>query len=83
MSDADLPAVWELEAEYLALGLLNLDDYVVPPRLGIRAGVIGALELARETLHTARGGLRTQPTACAPRGSADSCPGLMRREIWQ
>jgi fructokinase len=86
------PAVWELEAEYLALGLMNvvlvlaaerivlgggvsgapglieavrtrlrellagyvdvpqlgpgIDDYVVLPALGPRAGVVGAIELA-------------------------------------
>lgn len=87
------PAVWELEADYLALGLANLvlalspqrivlgggvgaapglielvrerlpgvlagyldspalgegiDDYLVPPALGSRSGVVGAIELAR------------------------------------
>jgi fructokinase len=87
------PAVWELEAEYLALGLLNvvfilsperivlgggvsrapgllplvrarlreliagyldapqlwdeIDHFLVPPALGSRAGVVGAIELAR------------------------------------
>jgi fructokinase len=89
------PAVWELEAEYLALGLMNvvmvvsaerivlgggvgrtpgllplvrarlrdllagyvdhpaleeIDDYLVPPALGPRAGVIGAIELGRAAL---------------------------------
>jgi fructokinase len=89
------PEVWELEAEYLALGLLNvvltlsaerivlgggvsgapgliaavrtrlrellggyldlpqlgpdIDAYVVPPALGPRSGVVGAIELARAT----------------------------------
>jgi fructokinase len=88
------PAVWELEAGYLALGLMNvvlvlaaerivlgggvsgapgligavrtrlrellagyvdvpqlgpdIDDYLVPPALGPRSGVVGAIELARE-----------------------------------
>jgi fructokinase len=87
------PGVWELEAEYLAQGLLNvvfvlsperiivgggvsgapgllplvrsrlqellagyidatqlqdgIDEYLVPPALGSRAGVVGAIELAR------------------------------------
>ncbi|HTE59505.1 MAG TPA: ROK family protein [Solirubrobacteraceae bacterium] len=91
--ELDAPEVWELEAEYLALGLANLvltlsperiivgggvagtpgllelvrsrlrellagyvdvpqlrgdaEDYVVPPALGPRAGVTGAIELAR------------------------------------
>ena len=95
------PAVWELEAEYLALGLANvvlvvsaerivlgggvggapgllplvrtrlrellagyvdrpqlgaeIDAYVVPPALGPRSGVIGAIELAREALSRDRG----------------------------
>ena len=90
------PAVWELEAEYLALGLANvvlvlsaerivlgggvaaapgllplvrsrlrellagyvdrpqlaagIDSYLVPPGLGPRSGVIGAIELARDGL---------------------------------
>ena len=90
------PEVWELEAEYLALGLLNvvlvlaaerivlgggvsgapgliprvrtrlrellagyidhpalesagIDAYLVPPALGPRSGVVGAIELARTT----------------------------------
>jgi fructokinase len=89
------PAVWELEAEYLALGLMNvvlvlaaerivlgggvsgapgllprvrtrlrellagyvdhpalespgIDTYLVPPALGPRSGVVGAIELARD-----------------------------------
>ncbi len=92
----DDDAAWELEAEYLALGIVNVvcmlspqrvvigggvmkqpvllpltrrrvrqllagyvdvpqllegvDDYIVPPSLGDRAGVVGALELARRLL---------------------------------
>jgi fructokinase len=95
------PAVWELEAEYLALGLANvvlvlsaerivlgggvggapgllplvrtrlrellagyvdrpqlgteIDAYVVPPALGPRSGVVGAIELAREAVSPGRG----------------------------
>jgi fructokinase len=95
------PAAWELEAEYLALGLANvvlvlsaerivlgggvseapgllplvrsrlrellagyvdrpqlsaeIDAYVVPPALGPRSGVVGAIELAREALSRGRG----------------------------
>jgi fructokinase len=91
--ELDRPEVWELEADYLALGLANLvlalspqrivvgggvaatpgllglvrdrlpdliagyveapqlrgriDGYVVPPALGSRSGVLGAIELAR------------------------------------
>ncbi len=93
------PAVWELEAEYLALGLVNLvcacsperiilgggvmrqpvllplvrrrirellagyieapelaesiDDFVVAPALGERAGLLGAIELARQAVPAA------------------------------
>jgi fructokinase len=91
--ELDDPAVWELEADYLALGLVNvictlspqrivigggvpkhpgllplvrsrvrkllagyiaapeldsdIDGFIVPPALGDRAGVLGAIELAR------------------------------------
>jgi fructokinase len=44
--------VVELLAGYLRASEVveDIDDYVVPPALGARAGVIGALALARETL---------------------------------
>lgn len=36
---------WEMEAHYLAQGLVS-HQYIVPPSLGRRAGVLGAIALA-------------------------------------
>src|SRR5205823_1725507 len=67
----------EVVAGYLETPLLGeeIDAYLVPPALGERAGVLGAIRLARRTEHAPSRG-RTPPP---PRGAARGPRSRTRR----
>ncbi len=76
------PAAWELEADYLALGLGNLVMTLSPQRIVVGGGVgetPGLLELVRERLPAVLGGYVEAPRAGEPIEEFVVPPGLGKR----